>query len=402
MSELRIWLETRQADLVTALQSAVADSAPAKPLSRMQVSAFVLAVAAATEQGMNVLEDLLRQWHAEESTDDRSGGWMTMLLVLRQTMWAHIIAEFSPARALHHLKSLDGLLSATILLAAELDCEGRVRDHERVLEEARERLQQLDRSKSSFIKIAAHELKTPLTLIDGYAKMLMAEIPEPARSRTDILLGGIANGTRRLGEIIEGMIDVSMIDTRVLEISFQPLYLRQVVKTVVEDLATVLRIRQIELTVDPFPEDGAPTFGDNERLYQAIYNVVGNGIKFTPDNGQIRIRNQVLWAQKGAQRERGRYLKIEISDTGIGIAPENLERIFGKLVGLGTVALHSTGKFTFKGGGPGLGLSISRGILEAHGGEIWAESDGHDEIRLPGSTFHLLIPLYDEPPTPAA
>jgi signal transduction histidine kinase len=398
MSELRDWLEYKQADLVASLEAAIALAEQAKLLTRLQLSAFVLAVAAATEQGHGVMEMLLRQWHEESVPDGSSGRWAVALLTMRETVWAHIVSEFSPAKALHHLRTLDYLLSKAVILAGELDIRDQVREQEHFLQETRHQLRRLEHTKSDFIKIAAHELKTPLTLIDGYANMLMTQIPEETRPKTDILLGGIANGTRRLREIIEGMIDVSMIDTQVLDISFQPILLRQVVKTVTEELAAVLRIRQIELTIDPFPKDGAPTYGDSERLYQAIYNVVGNAIKFTPDGGRIQIRNSVSKLDLVASQSVRGYLDLQISDTGIGIEPENLEHIFEKFVGLGSVALHSTGKYKFKGGGPGLGLAISKGIIEAHGGKIWAESEGHDEVRCPGSTFHIVLPLYDRPP----
>ena len=399
MSELRGWLESRQAHLVASLETALAGAERAWPLSHRQVAAFVLAVAAATERGSRDIELLLCRWHEENAAEELPGRWVTAILVVREAIWAHVVSEFSPAKALNHLRALDRVFMEIIGLAGELDVQNRVHDQERMLEKTRDQLRQLEHNKSNFIKIAAHELKTPLTLIDGYANMLMTEIPEHARPRTDILLGGIANGTRRLGEIIAGMIDVSMIDTQLLDVTFQPLYVRQLVKTVVEELETVLRIRQIELTVDPFPQDGTPTYGDSERLYQAIYNVVGNAIKFTPDNGRIHIRNSVVKAGENSPGEVSSFMEVQVSDTGIGIAPENLDHVFDKLVGLGSVALHSTGKYTFKGGGPGLGLAISRGILEAHGGAIWATSPGYDEIRCPGSTFHLLVPLYDQPPT---
>lgn len=402
MSELRDWLEIKQGDLVSSLEAAIARAERAMPLSHLQLSAFVLALAAATDQDQRVIEQLLRQWHEESLPGDSPGLWVVTLVAMREAIWAHTVSEFSPARALHHLKALDYVLSRATIVAVELDISYQLYEQERSLQKIRHQLRRLEHSKSDFIKIAAHELKTPLTLIDGYANMLMSQIPEESRPKTDILLGGIANGTRRLGEIIEGMIDVSMIDTQVLGISFQPLFIRQVVKTVAEELAPVLRIRQIELIIDSFPEDGAPTYGDSERLYQAVYNVVGNAIKFTPDGGRIHIRNSVSNGDAAKLEEVRGYLDLQISDSGIGIAPENLEHVFGKFVGLGSVALHSTGKYKFKGGGPGLGLAISRGIIEAHGGKIWAESDGYDESQYPGSTFHIVVPLYDRPPVSLA
>lgn len=129
-----------------------------------------------------------------------------------------------------------------------------------------------------------------------------------------------------------------------------------------------------------------PFLADTERLYQAIHNIVVNAIKYTPDGGRITISGRLLPG----------FVEVTVADTGIGIAPENQELIFGKFDQLGNALLHSSGKTKFKGGGPGLGLPIARGIIEAHGGTIWVESEGYDEVRCPGSTFHILIPLRTE------
>jgi signal transduction histidine kinase len=117
-------------------------------------------------------------------------------------------------------------------------------------------------------------------------------------------------------------------------------------------------------------------------------NLVVNAIKYTPDGGQVHIVGQRL---KG--RDDGDWVEVIVSDTGIGIDPEHLDRIFDKFYQTGEVALHSTGRTKFKGGGPGLGLAIAKGIVEAHGGSIWAESDRHDEDQCPGTKFHVLLPV---------
>jgi signal transduction histidine kinase len=92
----------------------------------------------------------------------------------------------------------------------------------------------------------------------------------------------------------------------------------------------------------------------------------------------------------------GPCLEIQVKDTGIGIDQENLDIIFEKLYQLGKVELHSSGRSTFKGGGPGLGLAIAAGIIKSHGGKIWAESPGYDEEKMPGSTFFIRLPLPKE------
>jgi len=398
MNELRRWLENKQPDLTGALMDAIAMRSDAHPVTRSQASALALALSVAVEQGPAVLDSLLRQW-AEElpAADSPNGRWATTLAVVRESIWTHFISEFSPAKALTHLRVVESLMVHAVTLAANLDQQGQIKELELRAQQVQERLQWLDKSKSDFISIAAHELKTPLTLIDGYVNMLMQQLPEEARARAGILLGGISNGTHRLAKIIENMIDVSMIDTQVFKISFQPVFLRQTIKMATRDLSDALRFRQVELKVDELPEDGAPTAGDPERLYQALFNVISNAVKYTPDGGRIHIKNHLQPSDSQDENLRG-YLHLQVVDSGIGIAPENLERIFDKFSGLGDVDLHSTSKYKFKGGGAGLGLAITKGIIKAHGGRIWAHSEGCDEETCPGATFHVLLPLLNAAP----
>ena len=257
------------------------------------------------------------------------------------------------------------------------------------LEAANVTLERLDRSKSDFIAIAAHELKTPLTLIEGYSAMLRDQIPaesqfDPAR----ILIKGVDNGTRRLREIVDDMIDVSLIDNNLLSLHFHPLWINRLLDVLKGEFEGVINERRLDLKIYPFEGADEMTFGDNERLYQAFRNLFSNAIKYTPDGGKIIINGRKLPG----------FIEITFTDSGIGIDPEDQTRIFEKFGRLGSVSLHSSGKTKFKGGGPGLGLPITKGIIEAHGGSIWVESDGYDEVHCPGSTFHVLIPARRSPP----
>jgi len=129
---------------------------------------------------------------------------------------------------------------------------------------------------------------------------------------------------------------------------------------------------------------------DSNRLVQVFSHVIQNAIKYTPDGGQIRIIGNVI---TGTTPEDGDIVEIEVNDTGIGIASEDIEKVFEKFFRVGNVMLHSTGDTKFKGAGPGLGLTIAKGIISAHHGRIWAESPGNDEDSPPGSTFHILLPV---------
>jgi signal transduction histidine kinase len=252
-------------------------------------------------------------------------------------------------------------------------------------------LEQLEKTKSDFIAVAAHELRTPLTIIEGYAAMLKETVPPPSEGSSSpgaLYLKGISGGTRRLREIVNDMIDVSVIDNNMLSLTFQPLWINRLLEVVKQDVNDIIRERKQTFTVSNFPGSSEMTFGDGERLLQAFRNVVANAIKYTPDGGAIRIDGRLLPG----------FVEITVTDTGIGIAPEFHTRIFEKFGRLGDVSLHSTGKTKFKGGGPGLGLPITKGVIEAHGGAIWVESEGYDEINCPGSTFHILLPLRKTPP----
>jgi signal transduction histidine kinase len=113
-----------------------------------------------------------------------------------------------------------------------------------------------------------------------------------------------------------------------------------------------------------------------------------NAIKFTPDGGRIAIEGKTIKESSGSPE-----VEITIHDTGIGIAKENQEVVFEKFYQTGEVLMHSSGKTKFKGGGPGLGLAIARGIVEAHGGRIWLKSPGYDEKTNPGTTVYVRLPV---------
>jgi signal transduction histidine kinase len=273
--------------------------------------------------------------------------------------------------------------------AAHKEMELNIGHISRELERANNRLEQLDKSKSDFIAIAAHELKTPLTLIEGYTAMLREQLPkEDTLSPPSIFVKGVDNGTRRLREIVNDMIDVSLIDNNMLSLHFQPIWLNRLLVGLKKEFGEVVRERHQKMEIRQFDGSDEMTFGDEERLCQAFRNVLSNAVKYTPDGGEIIIDGRRLPG----------FIEVVISDTGIGIDPENHTRVFEKFGGLGSASLHSSGKTKFKGGGPGLGLPICKGIIEGHGGAIWVESPGYNEDQCLGSTFHIMLPVRKVPP----
>ncbi len=277
------------------------------------------------------------------------------------------------------------------------------------LTRANRRLEKLDQAKTDFIQIASHELRTPLTQVRGYADILADSIREgdPNPAQMAQISQGIGRATIRLEEIITAMLDVSQIDSEALAITRTSLTIASVLRYAVDTYKDALKSRKQILAIEGI-DNLPPVQGDFQRLCQAFGNVVGNCIKYTPDHGKIQVTGRVL--PSGQSSESGTFLEVIVADSGIGINPEDQELIFEKFYRVGSVELHSTGQTKFKGAGPGLGLPIAKGVIQAHGGQIWVESEGQDETRLPGSKFHIILPAapasivaeYSARPQPAA
>lgn len=267
--------------------------------------------------------------------------------------------------------------------------EEMVRERTVAVQEAYDQLERLDRTKSDFISIAAHELRTPLTVLRGYSKMLLNDAAIIENSHRLELVKGIHAGAIRLQEIVTSMLDITKIDSRVLELYPEPLYLPSLIELTAQTFAEPLAERKQTLAVTDI-NDLPSIMADPDALQKVFYHLIANAIKYTPDGGKITITGRCL---NGHSELPSPAIEVIISDTGIGIDPAAQELIFTKFYQTGELALHSTGKTVFKGAGPGLGLAIARGIVEAHHGKIWVESQGHDETTFPGSHFHVVLPL---------
>ncbi len=338
------------------------------------------------------LDPLLSLWSTSLTQTDLETGVSNMTQFIEEIM---LQTNQVCRETLDSEKALDLISAVVPCFAHAFEKASYYEMHARVayisgqLQQAQQNLERLDRSKSDFIAVAAHELKTPLTLIEGYAAMLReAHDSKDAPPMEEEMLRGINSGAQRLKAIIDDMIDVSMIDNNLLQLNFQPVWMKSLLNILKEELSPIMEERSLIIEIGDFPGSGEMTFGDPERLMQVLRNVMTNAIKYTPDGGRITVSGRKLPG----------FCEIVVHDTGIGIDPEDQAIIFEKFTRLGNTALHSSGKTKFKGGGPGLGLHIAKGIVEAHGGAIWVESPGYDEEKRPGSTFHIILPLRSTPP----
>jgi signal transduction histidine kinase len=339
------------------------------------------------------MDSILSEWATALTQTDLEKGEKKVALLLNKMINAtnELVREsINESEALDLLTSLSPIFAHCVDKAARLEMETRVAFISKELVTMQRQLEQLDRTKSNFISVAAHELKTPLTLIDGYTTMMRDMLEDSGQNQFDNLLTGMNKGVRRLREIIDDMIDVSVIDNNLLSLNFQKVTLTHIFNLLKGELTESLKERQQKLEIKKFNGIETWIYVDSERVYQALYNVLVNAIKYTPNKGKISIDGRTLPG----------FIEIKIKDSGIGIDPEHQSTIFEKFAQIGRPNLHSSGKIKFKGGGPGLGLPIARGIVEAHGGTIWVESVGYDEKKFPGSTFHILIPIRTEASDP--
>jgi signal transduction histidine kinase len=270
------------------------------------------------------------------------------------------------------------------------DLELMVQQRTEDLQAAYHELERLDRTKSDFISVASHELRTPITVVHGYCQMLLDDPLIRESSLHTQLVNGIHSGAVRLNDIVSNLLDSAKIDSRALQLHPGPVLLYSLIEYVCSTLEKALEDRNQTLKLDDLRS--LPSIeADPESLKKVFHNLLVNAIKYTPDGGAITISSRCL----GKSEETGppNAIEIIISDTGIGIDPGLQELIFVKFYQTGEVAFHSSGKVKFKGGGPGLGLAIAKGIIEAHGGRIWVESPGYDEEYCPGSQFHVVLPL---------
>ncbi|HSH00977.1 MAG TPA: tetratricopeptide repeat protein [Anaerolineae bacterium] len=260
------------------------------------------------------------------------------------------------------------------------------------LQAAYAQLERLDKTKSDFIAVTAHELRTPITVLKGYGQLLERDPLLADHQYQSNLATGIVTGANRLLEIVNTMLTMIKADSQSLTLNLAPLNLYSLLKKIVKNLTDDIEARDQQIFITSGIKRLPDIYADRESLTMVFSNLVINAIKYTPDGGQITITGR-SW--QSAPRPDWPFpgLEIVVSDTGIGIPTPSLDLIFTKFYQTGEVANHSSGKTQFKAGGPGLGLAICRGIIQAHGGLIWADSDGYDEETLPGSDFHVILPL---------
>ena len=244
---------------------------------------------------------------------------------------------------------------------------------EEIIKDEMKRLKEIDQIRSDFVRRTSHELKTPLISIYSSTQYLLDNLKQDMSEDTLGLIESINRGGTRLKRLTDNLIDVFNLETHILVIKKEELDLVKLIKDCVKDLSLLLKERNIIHKLEL--NDSCYIQADKIRIEQAVLNLLSNAIKNTPQNGLIYI---------GLNQNKD-FVKIIFRDTGIGFTKEEKDKIFKKF---GKIERDGIQNEVITEGS-GLGLYISKQIVELHGGEIWMESEGRNK----GSTFTIKLPL---------
>lgn len=246
-----------------------------------------------------------------------------------------------------------------------------------------------DRLKTEFIGTMSHELRTPMTAIKGFTQLLAMGGLGPVNDTQREFLQTILANSERMISIINDVLDITKIETGSIDLELRPIHLAEAISSVMTEVKGLVEKRQHALTINIPP--GLPLVrADAARLHQIIVHIVSNALRYTPVGGKITIEaHEAVWDHLPARvrdhlsRER-RYVQLDVHDNGVGIAPNDLDRIFERFY-------RAENPLKVEAGGTGLGLSLVKPLVELLGGRIWVES-----VLKQGSTFSFVLPTPGE------
>ena len=242
-----------------------------------------------------------------------------------------------------------------------------------------EALQLANQAKSEFVSFVSHELKIPMTSIKGYTDLLLSGNFGPINEAQTTFLDTIRNNVNRMSHLVSDLTDVSRLESGQLHLETQPIQLADVVNEVTTATKAQIAAKRQALVLT-VPEDLPHVWADRTRLGQILTNLVSNAYKYTPENGRITICAEEM-NSVNEDAEIQPMVHVSVTDTGLGIKEEEQKAIFNKFFrGSDDAALQSPGT--------GLGLNITKNLVELHDGRIWFESKYRE-----GTTFHFIIPV---------
>jgi signal transduction histidine kinase len=246
------------------------------------------------------------------------------------------------------------------------------------LETDKVELKELDKLKSAFLANISHELRTPMNSIIGYTDLLLDKIDGPVNQEQEKSLRRVKEGAKRLSRLIDDILSMSRIESAKVELNRGRLDLKALIESVVQAFVPTLKQKDLTLTLD-LNENLPIVYGDEERIREVLTNLLSNAVKFTERGGiTVTAKRSERGIRKG---EEPILVEVCVADTGIGIKADDLGKIFGKFVQVDYTLVRQ-----FEGAG--IGLSIVKGLVESHGGEVWVTSEYGA-----GSRFCFTLPV---------
>ena len=307
-----------------------------------------------------------------------TSGWIIKpILELKDAATALSEGQFDRTVKIYKTHELGVLAKAFNSMAAQLQASFTA------LETKNSELQRMDKLKDEFLANTSHELRTPLNGIIGIAESLIDGATGQLPEKTNMNLALISSSGKRLSSLINDILDFSQLKHKTLELQIKPVGIREIVYIILTLSKPLVGPKNLQLLNSISPEL-PPVAADENRLEQILYNLIGNAIKFT-ENGTVEISAELLIGNDKSSMPSSQ-LAITVSDTGIGIAGEKLERIFESFE-------QADGSTAREFGGTGLGLAVAKQLVELHGGEIRVSST----IGV-GSQFTFTLPVSESQP----
>jgi len=294
------------------------------------------------------------------------------------------VIHFYIAAKRDHISALDieimtALANQVGLVSRNLKLYNTLQRANAELQDANTRLRELDKAKSEFLSIASHQLRTPISAIKGYLSMMIdgdfGKLPD---SISDVVKN-IFESSARLSRLINIFLNVSRIESGRLKLDKKPVQINDLIDSVIIELINQAKQKGLTLEYKKKKKEPPLILADPDKLREVVLNLIDNAIKYTPEGS-------VIISVESDSRE----LNFKVTDTGIGIQPEEAKTLFRKFVrGSGVAQIHT--------GGSGLGLFIAQKIIKEHNGQVWVESEGKGK----GSVFQFTVPVYDAHQVPA-